>query len=85
MNITRIALALVLAALFAVPAMADVVSTLSTAGNDVVTWIRAAVIFVAIAVGIAMCRNGFNIFGMIPIIIGFIIATQPQIITSWLK
>lgn len=67
------------------PALADVASTLQTAGTNIITWVRAGAILVVIGCGIAMVRGWFGAWAFAPALIGLAVAISPEQIVGWIS
>lgn len=78
--------ALVVVATLAVcgPASADVPSTLQTAGDDIITWVRAGAVLAVIACGVSMVRGWMGAWAFAPMLVGLAIAISPEAIVSWI-
>lgn len=65
-------------------ALADVESTLGTAGSSMINWVRAAAVIVVIIMGCLIASGFRNIVAFGAAIIGLAIAIQPQVVVSWI-
>jgi hypothetical protein len=66
------------------PAHADVVSSLQTAGTNMITWVRAGAIIVFIAMGCLIIAGFRNIVAFGAAIVGLAIAIQPEVLVAWI-
>jgi hypothetical protein len=71
--------------LAAVPALADVPGTLQAGGDWLVTVVQAALVIGGVVIGVMLFRGFGAIAAIIPIVIGFAIALNPQEIAGWIR